>query len=45
MIAISSNDETNISPVTINEKKLIKIKNQDLNSNWILKTPSQEKIY
>ena len=44
MIAISSNDETNISPVIINEKKLIKIKNQDLNSNWILKTPSQEKI-
>ena len=44
MIAISSNDETNISPVKINEKKLIKIKNQDLNSNWILKTPSQEKI-
>ena len=44
MIAISSNDETNISPVKINEEKLIKIKNQDLNSNWILKTPSQEKI-
>ena len=44
MIAISSNDETNISPVIINEKKLIKIKNQDLNSNWILKTPSEEKI-
>ena len=44
MIAISSNDETNISPVEINEEKLIKIKNQDLNSNWILKTPSQEKI-
>ena len=44
MIAISSNDETNISPVTINEKKIIKIKNQDLNSNWVLKTPSEEKI-
>ena len=44
MIAISSNEETNISPVTINEKKIIKIKNQDLNSNWLLKTPSQEKI-
>ena len=44
MIALSSNDETNISPVIINEKKLIKIKNQDLNSNWILKTPSEEKI-
>ena len=44
MIALSSNDETNISPVIINEKKIIKIKNQDLNSNWILKTPSEEKI-
>ncbi len=44
MIAVSSNDESNISPVIINQNKIVKIKNQDLNNNWILKTPSNNKI-
>ena len=44
IIAISATDESNISPIIINRIKQIKINIEDLNKDWILETPSKDKI-
>ena len=44
IIAISATDESNISPIIINRTKLIKINIEDLNKDWILETPSKDRI-